>query len=295
MRVFLAGASGVFGRQLLPRLLDAGHEVVGLTRKPGSLAGTGAEEFVADLSDRSAFLRAASLLKFDAVIHEATALRRAPARFGDMVATNRLRSEGTNTLVALARIVGARRFVAASIVYGYGFADHGRDLLDDSAPFGETPEGRLAETQDALLALEQQVRAIDGVILRYGLFYSTGQLPAPFSTDWDGVIPWVHLADAADATVLALEKGVPGAVYDIVDDEPASWRAVNTALAAMQGKRAVGLRTWFLALVAPFAVNLVARTNLRVSNARAKVELGWEPAYPSYRDGLTKASVGARP
>lgn len=295
MRVFLAGASGVFGRELVPQLIAAGHEVIGLTRTPGALAGTGAEEFVADLGDRAGFLAAASVLRFDAVIHEATALRRPPARFADMVETNRLRSEGTNTLVALARIVGARRFVAASIVYAYGFADFGDTVLDEATPFGAESEGRLAETQDALLALEQQVRAIGGVTLRYGLFYAPGQVPSPHSTDWDGALPWVHRVDAAAATVLALERGKPGAVYNIVDDEPASWRAVNVALAELQAKRSFGVRSWVLALVAPFGMNLMTRTNLRVSNARAKAELGWRPEHPSYRGALARASVVPAP
>jgi nucleoside-diphosphate-sugar epimerase len=264
------------------------------------LAGTGAEEFVADLSDRGTFLAAASArfsgdTAFDAIVHSATALRRAPARYSDMAPTNRLRNEGVNTLIALARIVGAKRLVAASVVYAYGFGEHGTRLLDESAPFADSPDSRLAETLDALFAMEQQVRAVGGVSLRFGLFYTPGQVPAPFSTDRGGVLPWVHIADAAAAAVVALERAEPGAIYNIVDDEPASWRQVNTALAHVQGKRPFGTRTWLLALVAPFGVNLMARTNLRVSNAKAKAELGWVPVYRSYRLALAEASVVPAP
>jgi nucleoside-diphosphate-sugar epimerase len=286
MRVFLAGASGVIGRALIPRLLEAGHEVLGLTRTPGSLAGTGAQEIVADIRDRDAFLAMASGMTIDAVVDQLTALRRAPTRYRDMRATNRLRSEGTNTLVAAARAMRAKKFVAASIVYGYGFADLAAETLDESAPFATDTEGRTAAVQEALLSLEQQVHAFGGVSLRYGLFYSATSAVSPVSSDWDGVLPYVHVEDAAAATVLALAKGRRGAVYNIVDDEPVSWRALNEALAAAQGTRARPHRSWLIELGAPFGANLVTRTALRVSNTLAKRQLGWKLAYPTYRDGL---------
>ena len=286
MRVFLAGATGAIGRELLPQLIAAGHEVVGLARTPGALSGTGASEVVADIRDRAHFLQVTSALQVDAVVHELTALTPPPARYSDMVATNRLRSEGTNTLITAARLMGAKKFVGASIVYGYGFGDHGETVLDETAPFAEDEDGRLAAVQSSLLSLEQQVHAFGGVSLRYGLFYSPTDAPAPFSTDWDGVLPYVNIADAAAATVLALQKGKPRAVYNIVDDEPVSWRALNEALAAASGKRAIGLRSWLISLAAPFGRHLVTRTNLRVSNALAKKQLGSQPAFPTYLDAL---------
>jgi nucleoside-diphosphate-sugar epimerase len=296
MRVFLAGASGVIGRELIPRLLADGHEVVGTTRTRGSLDGTGATEFVGDVRDRAAFIAAASALSCDAVIHQLTAYRKPPRTFRRMAATNRLRTEGTNTLVAAARAMGATRFIAASSVYGYGFGNHGDIVLDERSPFGRETDGRILAVERALGSLEQQVRAIGGVSLRYGILYTPGGHIPPIPRDAGGVLPFVTLSDAADATILALTKARPGSVYNIVDDDPVSWRTLHEARAAAAGAPTpTEYRSRTIALAAPFAASLVTRTSLRVSNSRAKTRLGWAPEYPSYRDALAPASVGSAP
>ena len=296
MRVFLAGASGVMGRELIPRLLADGHEVVGTTRTRGSLDGSGATEFVGDVRDRAAFIATASALQCDAVIHQLTAYRKPPRTFRRMVATNRLRSEGTNTLVAAARAMGATTFIAASSVYGYGFGQHGDVVLDESSRFGKETTGPILAVESALGSLEQQVRAIGGISLRYGIFYAPGGRIPPIPKDADGVLPFVALSDAADATILALTRGTSGATYNIVDDEPVSWRTLHEARALAAGAPPpTEYRSRTIALAAPFAADLVTRTSLRVSNSLAKAELGWVPEYPTYRDALASASVGSAP
>jgi nucleoside-diphosphate-sugar epimerase len=276
----------------IPLLLDSGHEVIGLTRTPGALAGTGAEEIVADLTDRAAFLRLTSGLKADAVIHHATALRRPPRRPRDMVATNRLRTEGTSTLIAAARAMGAKRFVGASVVYGYGFRDTGPDPLDESAPFGEEDHPSTAAVQRALLSLEQQVTAFGGVILRFGLFYAPDDPVPPVATDADGVLPFIHIADAAAATVASLKR-VRG-VFNVVDDDPVSWRELHTERAHALGLREPQrLPSWMFDLGAPFATNIATRTSMRVSNAYVRKSLRWRPSFPSFRDALERHVGGA--
>src|ERR1700712_1001088 len=155
MRVVLAGASGAIGRYLVPQLIEAKHDVIGITRTPGSLDGTGAREVVADILDRPALFAALTGTRADAVIHQVTALAKAPSTLHDMRDTNRLRAEGTSALIAAARQVGAKKFVAASFFGGYGLTDHGREPLTESAPFGEE-DGTADPVQRALLSLEQQ-------------------------------------------------------------------------------------------------------------------------------------------
>ena len=286
MRVLLAGATGDLARELLPQLIAAGHDVVGITRTAGALAGTQASEIVADVTDRNEFLAAVEGERFDAVINELTALKRAPLRFADMRETNRLRLEGTSTLIAAAKMTGATKFVAASVFYGYGFHDHGGATLTERSVFGELTHDRLDPIFDALTSLEQQVRAFGGVVLRYGLFYSSQGAIPPVAPDAHGVLPFIHLADAAAATVLALEKGTPKSVYNIVDNTPATWHDVQQARAVVAGKSLVVLPAWLLRVVAPFGSQLMTRTSMVVSNRKAKLQLGWVPRYPSYVEGL---------
>ena len=292
MRVLLAGASGAIGRHLVPQLIEAGHSVVGVTRHAGSLAGTGAEELVADVSNRANFLAAVDGIRADAVVHQLTSLKRSPMRYRDMRATNRLRHEGTSTLIAAARQIGASKFVAASIFYGYGFADHGRRLVDESAPFGE-PDGDNDAVQFALLSLEQQVRAFGGVTLRYGLIYSPEPTSAsPVPTTWRGVLPMLHISDAAGSVIAALAKGKPGQAYNIADATPATYRAREKALAQLAGFRApISLPDGLLRATAPFGSQLLTRTNIRVSTQKARKELGWSPQFPSMDAALKPVSV----
>jgi nucleoside-diphosphate-sugar epimerase len=291
MRVLLAGASGAIGRYLLPQLIEAKHQVIGITRSAGSLAGTGAREVVADVLDRPALLAALDGIKADVVIHQLTALSKAPARSRDMRETNRLRTEGTSTLIAAARKVGAKKFVAASFFGGYGLSDHGRTPVLESDPFGEL-DGRADAVQTALLSLEQQVRAFGGVSLRFGLFYdSTTTSVSPVSSTWNGVLPMVHLSDAAAATVRVLAKYKAGAIYNIADDRPLTYRAREIARASAAGLRPpVRLPDGMLRLAAPFGALLLSGTSIRLDTSKAHTELGWAPQYPSLLEHLGSAA-----
>ena len=295
MRVLLAGATGAIGRYLVPALLEANHHVIGITRTPGALAKyDGVEEVVADVLDRAAFLEALGSLKADAVIHQLTSLTKAPATFRDMRTTNRLRTEGTSTLIAAARKIGAKKFVAASFFGGYGLLDLGGETVDEGMPFGE-PDGRSDVVLKALLSLEQQVHAYGGVTLRYGLFYdSTTDVVSPVSRTWNGVLPMLHVSDAANAAVLALAKGKPGEAYNIADSSPMSYHSREFARAAAAGLRPPAQYSdGILRLVAPFGSLLLTRQSIRMSSAKAEADLGWTPEFPSLADGLTRVSKAA--
>jgi nucleoside-diphosphate-sugar epimerase len=287
MKVLLAGASGAIGRYLVPQLTEAKHEVIGIVRTPGSLASTGAREVVADVLDRDALLAALDGIRADAVIHQLTSLKKAPTTSRAMRETNRLRAEGTSTLIAAARKVGAKKFVAASFFGGYGLFDHGREPLTEEAPFGEL-EGRADAVQLALLSLEQQVRAFGGVTLRFGLFYdSTTTAVSPVARSWDGVLPMLHVSDAAAATVRALTKYKAGAVYNIADDHPLSYRDREIARASAAGLRPpLQLPDGLLRAVAPFGALLLTRTSVALATDRATTVLGWKPQFPSLLDAL---------
>jgi nucleoside-diphosphate-sugar epimerase len=291
MRVLLAGASGAIGRYLVPQLLEAKHEVVGITRTAGSLAGTGAREVVADVLDRPAFLAALGGIKADVVVHQLTALSKAPARARDMRETNRLRTEGTSTLIAAARKLGAKKFVAASFFGGYGLFDHGRTPVLESDPFGEA-DGRTDAVQTALLSLEQQVHAFGGVSLRFGLFYdSTTTSVSPVSSTWNGVLPMLHVSDAAAATVRCLVKYKAGAIYNIADDRPLTYRAREIARASAAKLRPpVRVPDGMLRLAAPFGALLLTGTSIRLDTSKAHTELGWTPQYPSLLEHLVSGS-----
>jgi nucleoside-diphosphate-sugar epimerase len=290
MRVLVAGATGEMGRHLLPLLIAGGHEVIGLTRNPGALEGSGATELVADVLEREKFLAAVAGLKCDAVIHQLTPLTKTPTGYGHMSETNRLRWEGTSTLVAAAKLMGAAKMVAASSVYGYGFQNHHNRVLDEDSAFGLLPGNRLDPVLKALRSSEQQTLAFGGVVLRYGLFYSArGPLPV-VASDWHGELPFVHIEDAAAATVLALETAPLGSTFNIVDDTPVSWRDLHCARAdAFDLPDPMQLPSWVLRSAAPFGSRLISQTSMWVSNARARTELRWEPRYPSYIDALAEA------
>ncbi|HKE74883.1 MAG TPA: NAD(P)-dependent oxidoreductase [Acidimicrobiales bacterium] len=298
MNVFVAGASGALGIPLIHRLLDAGHEVIGLTRSgfgAEALSALGATPVVADALDRDALLRAVDGLAADAIVHELTALKSPPRRHAGMVPTDRLREEGTANLLAAADVLGAKRFVTQSIVFGYGFGDHGPQVLDEAAPFGR-PHGDANDPHlAAMLATEQQAfTAPEGVALRYGLLYGgdaeamrtvLGRRGVPVARG--GLLAWVHHDDAADATVAALDRGQAGEAYNVVDDEPAAWRDVYTAMAAALGTPAPRrVPRWAFRLAAPYVATFALDTTMRVSNAKAAAELGWRPRFPTYRDGV---------
>lgn len=309
MKVLLAGASGTLGRFLVPQLVAAGHDVIGVTRRAQAadrLRRAGATAVVADVLDRDALLAAVDGLAADAVVHELTALTKAPAWYGDMEPTNRLRVEGTRNLLEAAGRLGATRFLTQSMFLGYGFRDLGRAPLSEEAPFAVPTGARTDPVLAALKSTEDQVRGaapgIDGIALRYGLFYGGDvdvyaallrkrRLPVP--SGHSGTLALIHHEDAASATVAALERGVAGRAYNIVDDTPATWRELMEEVArTTRTPRPLALPAGLIRLAAPYIGEVMTHVDVRVSNGRARTELGWTPRYPGFREGL---AAGATP
>lgn len=304
MRVLIAGGGGAIGRPLTRRLVGAGHEVHSLTRseaKRPQIESLGARAVIADALDERAVREAVERVAPEAIVHQLTALpAEGPTRVRDMDATNELRTTGTDHLVAAAAAGGVRRMVAQSIVFVYGYRDHGPELIDE----GHAAEvgGRFDRVLGPLRYLEQRVMGtpgLEGIALRYGLFYSA-QSPTvtslarrlrrrmlPLPGGGEGVCSFIHLDDAATATVAALERGAAGQAYNVVDDEPARWADYVGEIARRAGAPAPrSVPMWLGRLAAPYAAYFIARVKLGASNRRARDELGWAPAYPSYREGL---------
>lgn len=308
MRVFLAGATGVIGRRLLPLLMAEEHQVTAMTRSPQrveSLRAQGAEPVVADALDAGAVRAAVMQARPDAVIHQLTSL---PARIDprrikrDFELNDRLRSEGTRILVDAAQAAGATRILAQSIAFAYAPGPPGTVHAEGDPLYLDSPEP-FRRSANALGDLERAVGEADGVVLRYGYFYGPG---SSFSRDGSmaedlarrrlpvigsggGVWSFIHVDDAASATVRALEHGAPG-VYNIVDDEPApvaQWLpALAQALGAPRPMRVPALIARVLA--GSYGVTVMTRAQ-GASNALAKRELGWRPGHPSWRDGFLTA------
>ena len=237
MRVFVAGASGAIGTRLVPQLIDQGHEVIGTFRSPGNgerVRALGAEPVALDLLDASAVRKAVFETEPEAIVHQATAL--ANVRFSrnldrTFAPTNRLRTEGTDILVAAAREAGVRRLVAQSFA-SLRYAREGGPVKTEDDPLDPTPVASARETNAAMRHLDEAVTGAGGIALRYGGFYGApddGLLEPvrkrqfPLIGDGGGVWSFIHLDDAAAATVLALEHDGAG-IYNIVDDEPAPVR-----------------------------------------------------------------------
>jgi nucleoside-diphosphate-sugar epimerase len=302
MKVIVAGATGALGTALVPKLLDAGHDVVGLTRSESGarrLRDAGAASVQADLLDGPGLLAALGGCRADAVIHQATALTRTPMLHRHLYPTNELRDRGTAHLLRAAALVGARRFVTQSFFLGYGYRDHGDTPVVESAPFAQPAPGAFDRHMRSMRSNEDQVfgtPGIEGISLRYGLFYGADtstrtmldlvrkrRLPV---TAPSGVTSPVHLDDAAAATVAALERGRAGQAYNIADDDPTSFDEYVRTLAAVAGAPAPRrVPSWALRAM-PYMHALMVGTRIRLSNAKAKAELGWAPRYPSCHDGL---------
>jgi nucleoside-diphosphate-sugar epimerase len=294
--ILLAGATGVLGRHVAHALTEAGHKVTGLGRGP-------AAGIRADLMDRDGLLRALDGHRFDTVIHAATALRKAPMRHRDMHATDALRTAGTAHLVEAAQTVGARRFVTESMVFGYGYGDHGDHPVTEDDPFA--PHGTSPELERHLAGMRTKeqltfdTKGLEGVALRFGIFYGPGGTDAllpllrkrrlPLPDDRGRVLPWVELTDAARAVVAAVERGRPGQAYNIADRAPLGFRAHVLCVAERFGlPKPMTVPLW---LMKPMSyAYTVMSTSLRVSTAKAKRELGWTPTYPSTSDGLAAMS-----
>jgi nucleoside-diphosphate-sugar epimerase len=305
MRVFVAGATGALGIPLVRRLVAAGHEVTGLTRsaaKRPSIEKLGARAVVADALNAAAIEEAILDGKPDAVVHALTALPRGgPRRARDLVATNELRTRGTRNLIKAAIAAGARRFIAESIVFAYGWRVESNTPVDETSPRPARVARMLQPALDAIVALETQTLGaspLEGIVLRYGLVYGAGsgsteemiamlrarRLPAFGAAD--SAVPWIHIEDAALVTVLAIERGAPGSIYNVTDDAPVGFADFLREAARIAGAPSPrDLPLWLVRLLMPYAGSIGA-VRLRVSNAKAKRELGWAPKYPSYREGL---------
>ena len=304
MRVFVAGASGVIGRSLLPRLVERGHTVVGMTRsseRAANIRASGAEAVICDVFDAAGVAHAVAEASPDALIHELTDLPREldPRKYAKQLAgTNRIRVEGTRNLVAAARAADVRRLIAQSIAFAY--APQGARVLDETAPLGTDSPPPVGDTLRAVAELERQLLDAGGTVLRYGYFYGPGSQFAPdgfvaqmarrrmFPVLGPGTGMWsfVHVDDAAEATVAALEREVSG-VYNVVDDEPAAARDWVPVFAAAVGARRPLRLPLFIGRLGGGAVAVAGMTTQRgASNAKAKRELGWTPAHRSWREGF---------
>ena len=306
MRVFVAGAAGAIGARLVPQLVQRGHKVIGTSRsrkKADALREQGAEPVVLDLLDPPAVLETVSAARPDAIVHEATAL----AGMDDVknfdrsfAQTNRLRTEGTDALLAAAREAGVRRFVAQSFA-GWPYAREGGPIKTEKDPLDPTPAPTMTETLAAIRRQERSVVEAGGVALRYGGFYGSpadAQLELvrnrrfPIVGDGGGIWSFVHLEDAAAATVLAVEQGATG-IYNIVDDEPAPVRDWLPELAATIGAKPPRRVPRWLARLLAGESGVVLMTEIRgASNEKAKRELGWTLRYPSWREGFRAAYGG---
>ena len=298
MKVFVAGASGAIGRPLVKKLREAGHEVVGMTRSEEhaeALRAAGAEAVIADALNAAAVRKAVEETRPDVVVNELTDLGRPlnPRRYAEWLeGTNRLRREGTRNLAEAAEAVGAR-LVSQGCAFAYSF-EPGTKTEEDDLLGGEAGDMALA-----IRDLEQATLEAGGIVLRYGFFYGPGTAYAPDGQQIElikkrqmpvigggkGYFPFVHIDDVASATVAAIERGHSG-VYNVVDDEPAAGRDWIPYVAQLVGaKKPMRLPAW----IARFAAGALATMATRlqpVSNAKAKRELGWEPRYPSWREGF---------
>ena len=309
MRVFVAGASGAIGTRLVPQLIDRGHEVIGTSRSPGNaerVRALGAEPIALDLLDARAVRTAVLAAEPDAIVHQATALAdlRDFRHFDRSFAqTNRLRTEGTDALLAAAREAGVRRFVAQSFA-STRYAREGGPVKTEDDPLDPTPVPAMRETDAAMRYLDQAVTDAGGIALRYGGFYGAAndgllepvrKRQFPIVGDGGGVSSFIHLDDAAAATVLALEHDGAG-IYNIVDDEPAPVREWLPVLADVLGaKPPRRVPRWLARLFAGEAAVMMGTEARGASNAKAKRELGWTPRYPSWREGFVAAYAPSAP
>lgn len=310
MRVFVAGATGAVGRELVPQLIAAGHAVAGLTRstaKAEAIKRTGARPIVADVFDAPSIRQALMSFQPEIVIHQMTGLNGMTdlTHFDrSFASTNRLRTGGTDLLLAAAREAGARRFIAQSYC-GWTFARSGGAIKSESEALDADPPQEMRRTLDAIQYLELAVTssaAPEGIVLRYGSFYGAGtgvlepstidlirRRRMPLLGDGGGWWSFLHVEDAASAAVAAVDHGKAGQVYNIVDDEPAQVRDWLPALAAMLDARPpLHVPAWIGRLVAgEHMVSMMTQVRA-ASNDKAKRELGWRPAHRTWRSGFAE-------
>jgi 2-alkyl-3-oxoalkanoate reductase len=307
MRVFIAGASGAIGTRLVPQLIDRGHEVIGTSRSAesaGRVEALGARAIVLDLLDPRAVREAVLESEPDAIVHQATAL--ADVSFSknldrSFAQTNRLRREGTDALLAAAGEAGVGRFVAQSYA-STRYARVGGWVKSEEDPLDPDPVEGMRQTCAAMDYLEEAVTAAGGIALRYGSFYGAHndglvgpvrKRQFPIVGDGGGVSSFIHLDDAATATVLALQHDGP-AIYNVVDDEPAPVREWLPVLAeALGAKPPRRFPVWLARLFAGEPGVMLGTEARGASNSKAKRQLGWTLRYPSWRQGF--AAVYSQP
>jgi 2-alkyl-3-oxoalkanoate reductase len=312
MKVLVSGASGAIGRFLIPQLVEAGHEVIGMTRrqdKADALDRLGARGLVVDALDRDAVRRVVLDAAPEAVVDELTSLPRDydlrdPHLYD---ANDEIRAKGTPALHDAAREAGARRFVMQSVAFLY--APEGDWVKSEDAPMWMDAPMPFARSVRVLADNEQRITGdpgVEGVVLRYGFFYGPGTYYAPDGSiaaqvrkrqfpivgKGQGMMSYVHLRDAAAATVAALDRG--HGIYNVVDDDPAPAREWLPVYAkAIGAKRPLRIPAWIARLVAGGMIARAATELRGASNAKAKAELGWQPSIPSWRQGFTTALDGA--
>lgn len=306
MKVFVAGATGAIGRQLVPRLVGAGHEVYGMTHHASHqqlVRDLGAAPVLADALDADQVAEAVARVQPDVIVHQLTSIGPMDLRHFDraFAMTNRLRTEGTDHLLSAGQAVGVKRFVAQSFFAAYERTGSLVKTEEDS--FGPGPAKEMRETVAAIRHVEDAVLAAswtEGVVLRYGGFYGPGTSLGPdgeqteavrrrkFPVVGDGAGVWsfIHIEDAAEATVAAIDHGRRG-VYNVVDDEPAPVAEWLPVLARTLGAKEPMRVPRFVGRLLTGEIGAVMMTELRgASNAKAKRELGWKPSHPSWRDGF---------
>jgi nucleoside-diphosphate-sugar epimerase len=307
MKVFVAGAAGAIGRQLVPQLVARGHEVLGTTRSEGKLGlleEWGALPVLVDALDPELVAAAVAEARPDVIVHQLTAIGSVNIRHfdRDFHETNVLRTVGTDNLLAAGRAAGVKRFVAQSYT-GWPYARTGGPVKTEDAPLDPTPAAAMRESLAAIRHLESAVIGADwteGIVLRYGAFYGPETSMAaggqqtemirkrqfPVVGDGAGVWSFIHIADAAEATVAAIEHGTRG-IYNVVDDDPTPVAEWLPAMAERLGAP----RPWHVPRIVGrlFAgeSGAVMMTEVRgASNAKARAELDWQPRHASWREGF---------
>jgi nucleoside-diphosphate-sugar epimerase len=303
MRVFVAGAGGAVGKRLVPMLVARGHQVTGTTshkKATEAIRRLGAEPVVVDGLDAVGIGEAVARAEPDAIIHEMTALSGAPD-FRDFdrwfALTNRLRTEGTENLLAAAKASGVKRFVAQSFT-GWSNSREGSWIKTEDDPLDPHPVKEQTQTLAAIRFLERAVleAPLEGIVVRYGGLYGPGSSEAlggilrkrmfPVIGDGAGIVSSTHIDDAAGGTLAALERGRRG-IYNIVDDEPAPSRVFIPAVAeALGAPKPLHIPAWLGRLLAGDVAVTMMTEGRGSSNAKAKRELDWQPIWPGWRDGF---------
>jgi 2-alkyl-3-oxoalkanoate reductase len=309
VRIFIAGATGTIGLPLVCALVARGDEVVGLTRSPEKvsiLEKAGATPVVADALDAGGLEKTLQSSRPDCVVHLLTAIpKQGPSRAAHMKMTNLLRVRGTQNLLQASIASGAGRIVAESMIFAYGFGDQGAQVKTE-ADLLKPPESKLwlQEIVNAIRLLEEQLISahrqdlIYAIPLRYGLLYGS-QSPAsiymyemikkhrmPLISGADGAVPWIHVQDAVQATIAAIDRGRPGEIYNVVDDQAIGFNGMIAGMAReMREKQPFSLPLGLVSLLMPYLAAFTS-TRLRASNQKAKQDLDWQLQYPSYQEGL---------